>query len=82
MIDRLSENAIYDEEGINYDDIPEITNFSKARKNPFADKLKNGYTIVVEHEDYEEVVKVKKTRRKKNLELWRVHTTQNAHLVV
>jgi len=34
-----NENVIYDEEGINYDDIPEITDFSKGRKNPFAGKI-------------------------------------------
>ena len=45
----------YDEEGINYDDIPEIIDFSKARKNPFAGKFKKGYTAIVEHEGYNEV---------------------------
>lgn len=56
---------VYDEEGINYDDIPEITDFSKGRKNPFAGKFKNGYTIIVEHNDHEEVIEVKRTRREK-----------------
>ena len=33
------------------DDMPEITDFSKGRKNPFAEKIKNeGYTITtIEH---------------------------------
>jgi len=51
------EIILYDEEGINYDDIPEITDFSKGRKNPFAGKFKDGYTIIVEHEGYDEVRK-------------------------
>jgi hypothetical protein len=59
------EKVIYDEEGINYDDIPEITDFSKGRKNPFAGKFKDGYTIIVEHKDYDEIIEVKKTRHRK-----------------
>ena len=47
----------YDEEGINYDDIPKITDFSKARKNPFAGKFKDGYTVIVEHDGYNEIRK-------------------------
>jgi len=58
-------NWIYDNEGINYDDIPEITDFSKAVKNPFAGQLKNGYTVIVEHEDYDEVITVTKSKRGK-----------------
>ena len=42
-------------EGIDLSDIPEITDFSKGRKNPFAGKFKEGYTIIVEHEGYNEV---------------------------
>jgi len=56
---------VYDEEGINYDDIPEITDFSKGRKNPFAGKFKNGYTIIVEHEEHDEIIEVRKTKREK-----------------
>ena len=51
------EVVTYDEEGINYDDIPEITDFSKGRKNPFAGKFKHGYTVIVEHEGYDEIRK-------------------------
>ena len=51
---------------IDYSDIPEITDFSKGRKNPFAGKFKNGYTIIVEHKDYDEVITVTKTRRDKS----------------
>jgi len=33
---------------IDLSDIPEITDFSKARKNPYADKLREqGYSIVI-----------------------------------
>ena len=56
----------YDEEGINFDDIPEITDFSNAIKNPFASQLKNGYTMIIERKNYDEVITVSKSRRKKN----------------
>ena len=50
---------------IDFSDIPEITDISKGRKNPFAGRFKDGYTIIVEHQDYDEVIKIKKTRRAK-----------------
>jgi len=62
------ETVVYDDEGINYDDIPEITDFSNARKNPFAGKFKDGYTIIVEHKDFDEIITVKKTRQDKKVE--------------
>lgn len=65
MISDKPEKIAYDDEGINYDDIPEITDFSKGRKNPFAGKFKDGYTVIVEHKDYDEVITVKKTRHEK-----------------
>ena len=35
--------TIHDDESINYDDIPEITDFSKAGRNPHAGRfIKNG----------------------------------------
>ena len=54
-------------EDINFDDIPELTkeDFVKAIKNPFAGKFKDGYTIVVEHNDYDEIITVSKKRQKK-----------------
>ena len=54
-----------DEEGIDLSDIPDITDFSKGRKNPFAGMFKNGYTITVEHKDFDEIITVTKTRRDK-----------------
>jgi len=55
------------DENIDLSDIPEITDFSKGRKNPFAGQFKHGYTITIEHEDFDEIVTVKKTvRDKKN----------------
>ena len=54
--------AMHDYEGINYDDIPKITDFSKGRKNPFAGRFKDGYTIIVEHKDHDEIIKVSKTK--------------------
>jgi len=40
-----------------FDDMPEITDFSKGRKNPFAEKIKKeGYTITtVEHFSPEDI---------------------------
>ena len=67
MSDNFPSAVVYDDEGINYDDIPEITDFSKARKNPFAGKFKNGYTIIVEHKDFDEIITVKKTRHDKKV---------------
>jgi len=55
---------LYDED-IDLSDIPEITDFSKGRKNPFAGMFKDGYTITVEHRDFDEIITVKKTIRSK-----------------
>jgi len=43
-------------------DIPEITNYPKTSKRPPPGKMKDGYTIVVEHKDYDEIITVKKQR--------------------
>ena len=58
---------LHDEE-IDLSDIPEITDFSKGRKNPFAGTFKKGYTITVEHKDFDEVILVQKTIRSKRTE--------------
>ena len=50
---------------IDFSDIPEITDVSGGRKNPFAGRFKDGYTIIVEHQDYDEIITVTKTKRKK-----------------
>jgi len=50
---------------IDFSDIPEVTDISKGRKNPFAGRFKDGYTIIVEHQDYDEIITVKKTKRTK-----------------
>jgi len=39
--------------------------FSNAVKNPHAGKFKDGYTIVVSHQDYDEVITVKKEKKPK-----------------
>ena len=57
MCEKSNEVVVYDDEGINYDDIPEVTDFSKGRKNPFAGKFRDGYTVVVEREGYNEIRK-------------------------
>jgi len=42
-------------------DIPEITDWSKAvRKSSFAEARKNGYTIIVERKDHNEIIEIKK----------------------
>jgi len=63
---------------IDFSDIPEITDISKGRKNPFAGRFKDGYTIVVEHQDYDEVITVKKTRRAKKVVSNEQRTTKSA----
>jgi len=39
--------------------------FSSAVKNPHAGKFKAGYTMVVSHKDYDEVITVKKEKKPK-----------------
>jgi len=39
--------------------------FSKATKNPYAKHLKDGYTIVIERKDYDEIIEIKKSKREK-----------------
>jgi len=40
--------------------------FKNAVKNPYAGRLKDGYTIVIEHKDFNEVITVKKSKLPKN----------------
>ena len=54
------------DKAIDLSDIPEVTDISKAIKNPFAGNFKNGYTIIAEHKDYDEIITVKKSKRTKN----------------
>jgi len=42
-------------------DIPEITDWSKAIPNPHAGRRKDGYTIVIEHENFNEIIDIKKS---------------------
>jgi len=39
--------------------------FSNAIENPHAGKLKNGYTIVINHKDYDEVITITKSMHQK-----------------
>jgi len=39
--------------------------FSNAIKNPHAGKLKNGYTIIVNHKDYDEIITVTKSMKQR-----------------
>jgi uncharacterized DUF497 family protein len=54
-----------DDMSIDLSDIPEITDFSKGRKNPHAKNIKDGYTIIVEHKDYDEVITITKAKKPK-----------------
>jgi hypothetical protein len=79
------DNAIYfndeshsQDEDINYDDIPKITDFSKGRKNPFAGRFKDGYTIIVEHKDHNEIITVKKTTQDNSRPEYRPATRHQA----
>ena len=50
MSKAVSNTIAYDNEGINYDDIPEIKDFSKGRKNPHAKKIReNGYSVTIHY---------------------------------
>jgi len=40
--------------------------FSEAIKNPHAKRLKKGYTFVIEHENYDEIIKVEKSIKVRN----------------
>ena len=48
--------------------------FSNAIKNPHAGKFKDGYTIIVEHKDFDEIVTVKKDTKPKS------HNSSNADI--
>ena len=39
--------------------------FSNAVRNPHAGKFKDGYTIIIEHKDYDEVITITKSRKPK-----------------
>ena len=69
MSDNTKKTAIsYDGEEIDVSDIPEITDFSGWKKNPYAGKFfKDGKCeIIIEHDGYNEIVEYnKKTGQKK-----------------
>ena len=46
---------MYDDANIDLSDIPEITDFSKATRNPFAGQMKNGYSVTINYETPEDV---------------------------
>jgi len=50
-------NTIDEDNFIDYSDIPKVSNFSNPRKNPYAASRKNGYTVIIEREGYNEVRK-------------------------
>ena len=43
--------------------------FSGAVKNPHAGKFKDGYTIVVSHQDYDEIITIKKEKKLKSVNI-------------
>ena len=73
MNDSVKKTGIsYDGEEIDFSDIPEITDFSKAIKNPFYGKyIKDGkYTVIIEHSGFDEVAEYEiKTGKKTVLQL-------------
>ena len=40
--------------------------FSNAKRNPHAGKFKDGYTIIVEHKEYDEIINITKTKKSKS----------------
>ena len=40
-------------------------NLPMQKKNPYAANLKDGYSIIIEHKEYDEIIEVKKTKHKK-----------------
>jgi len=54
------------DEDINLDDIPEITDFSKAIKNPFAERFKDGYIMIEEREDHNYVTEIRRWKAPKD----------------
>ena len=40
--------------------------FSNAVRNPHAGKFKDGYTIIVEHKDCDEIITITKSKKPKN----------------
>ena len=50
-VQRMGKSPIFD-----IDDMPEITDFSKARKNPFAERIKKeGYSVTIHYSPEDEV---------------------------
>jgi len=39
--------------------------FSNAVRNPHAGKMKDGYTIIIEHKEYDEIITIKKSTKPK-----------------
>jgi len=60
------EKIIMSNENIDFRDIPEITDFSNAVPNPFIGQFKNGYNIIIERKDHNEIIKIRKMRWRKN----------------
>jgi len=46
-----------DDKSIDLSDIPEITDISNAIKNPFAERMKRGYSVTINYETPEDVNK-------------------------
>ena len=40
--------------------------FSNAVRNPHAGKLKDGYTVIVTHKEYDEIITVTKSKKPKS----------------
>ena len=58
MPNNLAHTTMHNDDDINFDDIPKVTNFSGWRKNPLAGTFNGVYDIIVEHDGYNEIVRL------------------------
>ena len=50
-------NTVIHDDDINFDDIPKITDFSGWRKNPFAERMRNGYSVTINYDSADDARK-------------------------
>ena len=77
MAKRLASPLVYNDEGINFDDIPEIKDFSGWRRHPLAGTFNGEYTVIVEHEGYNEVIKLNYNNTPPTREVLEIIPTQD-----
>jgi len=57
MTDNFVSETVREDEDINYDDIPKITNFTGWRRHPFAGTFNGIFNTIIEHDGYKEIVR-------------------------